>query len=83
MNIKPFGNNLLIKPIEKKQVLVGDRKTLCEYGTVIAVGDKVEHIKVGMTIGYTVFGVNHLEIDNERYYFIPEDDRFILGQLDM
>lgn len=83
MKIKPFGVNILIKPIEKEQILVGDRKSLCEYGTVIAVGDDVKNVKVGMVIGYTVWGVNHLEIDNERHYFIPEDGRFILGELEM
>lgn len=83
MNIKPFGNNILVKPTEKKQVLVSDRASLCEYGEVIAVGDDVTKIKVGETIGYTVFGVNSLEINDTKHYFIPETAEFILGTIEM
>jgi co-chaperonin GroES (HSP10) len=81
MEIKPFGKNILVKPIEKKQILVSSQPSLCEYGTVIAIGDEVTKIKVGDTIGYTVWGVNSLEIENEKHYFIPESGEFILGVL--
>ena len=77
--IKPFGKNILIEPIEKKQILISERKSLCEYGKVIDIGEDVKYIKVGDTVGYTVWGVNHLEVDDKRYYFIPETDEFILG----
>lgn len=83
MTIKPFGNQILVKPVEKKQILVSERQTLCEYGEVIAVGEEVREIKVGDTIGYTVWGINHLDIENERHYFIPEDSRFILGKISL
>lgn len=81
--ITPFGKNILVRPHEKKQVLVADRASLCEYGEVIAIGDEVEKIKIGDTIGYTVFGVNSLEIDGTKYYFIPETSEFILGTLEL
>lgn len=77
-NVKPYGNNILIRPIEKQQVLVADRKTMCEYGEVVSIGESVKNVKVGDIIGYTVWGINHLDVGEERYYFIPEDDRFIL-----
>ncbi len=83
MEIEPFGIQILVRPIEKKQILVSDRKPLCEYGVVIAVGDEVQKIKVGDTIGYTVWGLNHLEIDGTKHYFVPEDSRFILGRIKM
>ncbi len=83
MDIKPFGNQILIEPIKKEQILVSDNNTLCEYGKVVAIGDEVEKIKVGDIIGHTVWGVNSLDINNERYYFIPEDARFILGTITM
>jgi co-chaperonin GroES (HSP10) len=79
--ITPFGKNILVKPIEKKQILVTDEGNLCEYGEVIAVGDKVEEVKVGDVIGYTIWGVNRLVIDDEKYYFIPETDDFLLGKI--
>lgn len=80
--IVPFGKNILIKPAEKKQVLVTDSGTLCEYGEVLAVGDAVEHIKVGDKIGFTVWGIQKLEIDGEWHYFLPEDSNFILGLIE-
>jgi len=81
MEIKPFGNQILVKPMEKKQLLVSQQKNFCDYGTVIAVGDQVEKIKVDDIIGYTVWGMNSLEIDGIKHYFVPEDPRFILGTI--
>lgn len=82
-NIIPFGNNILVKPTEKKQILVSDQGSMCEYGEVIAVGDDVQKIKVGDTIGYTVFGINSLEIDGKKHYFVPETAEFILGKISL
>ena len=81
--IKPFGNQILVKPVEKKQILVSDKASLCEYGEVIAIGEDVKKIKVGDMIGYTVWGINRLEINDNKHYFIPEDSRFILGTIGM
>lgn len=78
MLIKPFGKNLLVEPVEVKSPILGD-KSLCEYGKVIAIGTTTTEIKVGDVIGYTVFGVNKLEIGTEKYYLIPETDEFILA----
>ena len=83
MQIKPFGDQILIKPIVKKQILVGEAAPMCEYGTVIAIGSQVEHVKVGDTLGFTVWGINSLQIDNEKYYFIQEDPKFILGKIEL
>lgn len=80
--IRPFGTNILIEPVEKKQVLVSDQGTLCEYGTVVAVGDAVTKVKVGQTIGFLIWGINSLEVDGKKYYFIPETSDFILGFLE-
>lgn len=83
MKIKPFGQNILVKPTEKKQILVSDQGSLCEYGEVIAVGDDVQKVKVGETIGYLVWGISSLEIDGTKHYFVPETSEFILGTLEL
>lgn len=70
-----------MKPREKRQIVVGDRGNLCEYGDVIEVGKDVTSVKVGDCIGYTVFGINKLEIDNDIHYFVPETDEFLLGTI--
>ena len=76
--IKPFGNYLLIKPVEKQQVLVSDEGLLSEYGEVIAIGDEVTKITVGQKVGFSVFGVEKLVIDEQKYYFIRESAEFLL-----
>lgn len=82
-NIIPFGYNILVEPVKRKRHVVSDQASLCEYGKVIALGkDCTGQIKVGDTIGYTVWGLKHLEIGDTRYYFVPESDDFILGVID-
>ncbi len=83
INIKPFGSNILVKPTKKKQVVVSDSGTLCEYGEVLAIGDEVQKIKVGDIIGFLIWGINSLQIENEKYYFIGETSDFILGTFKM
>ena len=77
-NIRPYGINILVKPIEKKQILISDQRSLCEYGKVIAVGEDVKNIKVGDTIGYLIWGINSLEVEKTKHYFVPETSDFIL-----
>lgn len=78
MTIKPYGTWLLVKPFEKKQVLVSDDGTLSEYGEVIAKTHDIGSIKVGDKVGFSVFGVEKLIIDDQKYYFIKESDEFLL-----
>lgn len=78
MNINPFGNRILIKPIEAEQVLVPDDSTLNEYGIVIAIGPDVKIIKEGDKVGFSVFGVEKLVIGDEKHYFLVEDSEFLL-----
>lgn len=80
--IKPFGNQILVEPVEQKQVLVSQQKSLCEYGKVLAVGSDVKHVKVGDTIGFTVWGLNSLEVEGKKHYFVQEDSQFLLGTIE-
>lgn len=76
--IKPFGDQILIKPVERQQVLVSDDGILSEYGEVVAIGMNVLHIKVGDMVGFSVFGIEKLIIDEQKYYFIRESPEFLL-----
>lgn len=84
---KPFGNQILVEPQERKQVLIAQgQKPRCEYGMVVAVGKGVQEVQVGEMIGFTKWGVNELVIedgtpDGKKYYFVPEDSRFILARI--
>ena len=82
-NIKPFGNNILVKPQEHNTILKATEGSLCDYGEVIEIGSDVQTIKVGDIIGFTVFGINALEIDGKKHYFVPEMSEFILGTIQM
>ena len=77
--IIPYGDRLLIKQVEHKQVLVSEEGALSEYGEVIAVGDACSgKIVVGDIVGFSVFGVEKLIIEEEKYYFIKQDSEFLL-----
>lgn len=78
---KPFGNYILIKPVQRKQVLVSDSGMFCEYGEVLAIGEDCKKVNIGDILGFLVWGVQKLEVEGETHYFIPEDGNFILGWL--
>lgn len=80
--IKPFGSQILVKPVEQKTLILSEKKTLCEYGEVLAVGKEVKEIKVGDRIGYVLWGLNFLDIDGVKHYFVREDEDYILGIID-
>jgi len=82
MTIKPFGDRILVKPIERKTVLVSDDGNLNEYGEVVAIGEDVKRIKVGDKIGFSVFGIEKLVIEDEKFYFIQESPEFLLGVIE-
>lgn len=76
---KPFGKNILFEP-QKKEKIIGDTARFYLYGKVLAVGDRVENIKVGDTIGFTQWALNSITTaDKQEHFFCREDDDFILG----
>ncbi len=77
----PIGNFVLVKPEVKKQILVSDQGSLCEYGEVLAIGPEVTRVKVGEKIGFLVFGVNALEVEDTKHYFVPDNGEFIMAKL--
>ncbi len=78
MKIIPFGDQILVKPIEKRDGPLGEEGNLSEYGEIVAVGSGVATVKVGDRVGFSVFGVEKLMIDEQKYYFIRENAEFLL-----
>jgi co-chaperonin GroES (HSP10) len=75
----PFGKNILFQP-KSKDKIIGDTARFYLYGEVLAIGDKVESIKVGETIIYTQWGLNKAVMaDGTEHFFVKEDDDYILG----
>lgn len=77
----PYKTNILIEP-EDKNKIIGNTQTKYLYGKVLAVGSEVKDIKVGDTIGYTMWGINKIVMaDEKEHYFLQENPEFILGIL--
>lgn len=83
MTIKPLGDNIVVKPAEKKQILVSDNKSLCLYGEVMFIGEEVTKVKVGDTIIYEMWGLKSPEIDGEKVHFISEKSPFLLAKMEI
>lgn len=85
MEIKPFGINLLIRPIEEDAIIKSSEGNLCEYGEILAIGNeyipKDYGLNVGDIIAFTKWGCKHVDIKGVRHYFILIDNRFILGKV--
>ena len=83
MIIKPFKTYILVDIIEHKQTLVSDTKPLCEYGTVVAIGNEVKEIKVGDVVAFMKWGLNEIDIEGKRCSFISETSDFLLSKLEL
>lgn len=73
--LKPYFNLMVVEPIEKNDTLVADGdKKFNLYGKVLAIGPDVKQVQVGDCIGFSLWALTHLEINDNRYYFVPEVD---------
>ena len=81
--IQPLHNNILVEPVQEQKTLVSDEPSLSCYGKVLAIGEGVNdhRIKVGDTIAFLLWGVNHVEIEGKKYYFVPDEKEFVLGKV--
>lgn len=77
--MKPFGKNILFTP-KSKDKIIGDTSRFYLFGEVLAIGDRVESIKIGDVIAYTQWGLNKIMMeDGTEHFYVKEDDEFILG----
>lgn len=75
--IKPLFRNILIDIHTIDQTvmaMVDDNESTIEKATVLEVGDMVELVKKGDVIAFKKYNLDIIEIDNKKYYLIPEDD---------
>ena len=78
---KPFGINIHIKPIIESEVAVSEKPSICFYGEVMGIGNKVQEVKVGDKLAFVSWGLNTVDVEGTTYYIIPETDKFILGYI--
>ena len=79
--MKPFGKRVQVKPEKQETTILAAETNLVERAEVVGIGDKVEYIKVGDRLLFTSFGVDSVDVNGERHYFLLEDDAFILAIL--
>lgn len=76
----PFGRRILVKP-EKASTLIQTNDTnLIERARVVSHGQGCEYKwEEGEIVVFTAYGVDSVDINGERHYFLLEDDAFLLG----
>lgn len=77
--LKPYGRRILIKPERQATVIETAEQNLIERAEVLAVGGAVSTIHPGDKILFTSFGVDSIDLNGEKLYFVLEDDAFILA----
>lgn len=77
MKIQPFGNNIYYEPTKDEQPM---GVQLCKYGDVIAIGKDVKEVQVGDIIIFGEWGVNEIEINGKKEFFVAEDSAFLLAK---
>lgn len=71
----PYTDYLYIKPSERKQVLVSEKKTLQTYGEVIAVGPEAKSTQVGDVVAFELWDKPEFELqDGTVCHFVRERD---------
>lgn len=68
-----------MRPEQAKGVVQTPETNLIERAEVISIGDQVQHIRPRDKVLFTSFGVDSVDIDGVRNYFLLEDDAFILA----
>ena len=80
MNFKPLGERLLVERVEEVSttasgiIIPDSAKDKPSQGTVIAIGNDVEEIKVGDTIVFGKYSGNEITLDNKEYIIMEESD---------
>lgn len=70
--LKPYFNLMVVECVEKREEYVTDEQKFNLYGLVTSVGKDVQEVKVGDYIGFSQWGLTHLDINGKRHFFVPE-----------
>ena len=73
----PLGTNVRIKIEEiasNAMVMVDEKESRTEKATVLEVGNEVTTVNVGDVILFKAYNLDEIEIDDEKYVIIPEED---------
>ncbi|ABR54135.1 chaperonin Cpn10 [Methanococcus vannielii SB] len=82
MALKPYGERILVKPIEIEEKTAGgiiipnSSKEKSNIGTIVAVSDseKVKDFKIGQKIVFSKYSGTEFNEDNQKYIIIKIED---------
>lgn len=83
--MKPLKRKVLVKPIIKETtdsgLILPEKSKKQSMGTVIAIGDQVEHCKVGDTVSFYEHSGIPYSIDNVEHLFLEEGKEKYKGEI--
>lgn len=80
MNVQPLGNRVLIEPVTATEntggIFIPDTaaKNKPTQGTVIALGSKIDRVKIGDHVLLAQYGYSEISIEGKEYYLAGEDN---------
>jgi co-chaperonin GroES (HSP10) len=81
MKIQAFGRRIYIRPEQEKTLIQSEANSKIVRGVVVSTGPEVKDVEVGDVLLFTSWGVDEVEIDKEKHYFLIESDEFILARI--
>lgn len=87
MKIKPLGKRIVVRPLKQEEKTEGGiylpetaSKEKPQQGKVAAVGSEFKGVKVGDTVVFAKYGGTEIQIEDEDYLVLGEDD--VLGVIE-
>lgn len=78
--IVPVGKRIVVRPEQKEDttksgiIVASTTKERPERGTVVAIGEALEGVKVGDTVVFSKYGYDEVKVNGDDYYVIKHDD---------
>lgn len=80
MNFTPFIGRVQFAPMKQETVILNDKDSLVEVGTVIAIGEGVTGIAIGDTIYFLAYGAEEAkDKEGNSYWTVLWDMKYIMG----
>ena len=82
MNFQPLGNRVLVERLADATttasgiIIPDNAKEKPSHGTVVAISEEVEDIKVGDTVVFGKYSGNELSLDGTEYLIMEADELF-------
>lgn len=83
LKIEPQQNTVQLKIEEAKAGVLNtsSRETAVEFGEVLAIGEGVKSLKVGDKVFVKAWGIDIVNHNEERFYFVNLETNAILGKI--